>query len=142
MTLSDSLFSIGLLLQDEAEIFTLLPQGTTPSTFTDDAIESITGSVVFQFERDRLLVTRTVYNVLDYLGDIGGLFGTFSGLASVFTLILNFNGVYHLMTSSLFSVETDIAGASDSSLVRRDSSASPGYPVPRKITHSKPSSLA
>ena len=106
MTLSDSLFSIGLLLQDEAEIFTLLPQGTTPSTFTDDAIESITGSVVFQFERDRLLVTRTVYNVLDYLGDIGGLFGTFSGLASVFTLILNFNGVYHLMTSSLFSVET------------------------------------
>jgi len=46
---------------------------------------------------------------LDYLGDIGGLFGTFTGLASVFTLILNFNGVYHLMTASLFTAETSIA---------------------------------
>ena len=46
-----------------------------------------------------------MYNVLDYLGDIGGLFGTFTGFATIFSLVLNFNGVYHLLTSMLFKVE-------------------------------------
>lgn len=55
---------------------------------------------------NRLLINRSVYNVLDYLGDIGGLFGTFTGLATTFTLILNFNGIYHKLTSLLFRAQT------------------------------------
>ena len=55
-----------------------------------------------------MLVQRIVYNVLDYLGDIGGLYGTFNGFSAVFSLILNFNGAYHLLTSQLFSVQTNI----------------------------------
>ena len=51
---------------------------------------------------------RIVYNVLDYLGDIGGLYGTLTGAAAVFSLILNFNGAYHLLTSQLFSVQTNV----------------------------------
>ena len=75
-----------------------------PSTYTDDDINKVSGSVVYQLSLDRLLIQRIVYNVLDYLGDIGGLFGTFTGLATTFSLILNFNGVYHLLTSQLFRV--------------------------------------
>jgi len=55
-----------------------------------------------------LLVTRAVYSTLDYLADIGGLFGTFNGFATTISLILNFNGVYHLLTSSMFKAKTNI----------------------------------
>ena len=54
---------------------------------------------------------RIVYSFLDYLGDIGGLFGTFNGFAGTVSLILNFNGLYHLLTSSLFRVESKISKA-------------------------------
>ncbi len=87
----------------------MLDEKITPSTFTDDADDSISGSIVFSVDQDRLLVTRAVYSSLDYLADIGGLFGTFNGFANTLSLILNFNGVYHLLTSSLFSVETQIS---------------------------------
>lgn len=52
-----------------------------------------------------------MYSSLDFLGDIGGLYGTFNGFASTFTLLLNFNGVYHLLTSKLFKAETRVAGS-------------------------------
>ena len=77
-----------------------------PSTYTDDDIDKVSVSVVFKLDQDRLLIQRIVYSILDYLGDIGGLFGTFTGLATAFSLILNFHGVYHLLTSLLFKVET------------------------------------
>lgn len=113
LTLSDSLASIGLLYQDNEDIFTMIDKHVRPSTYTEDDINSISGSVVFKLDLDRLVIQRIVYNLLDYLGDIGGLFGTFTGLATTFSLILNYNGVYHLLTSSLFQVETRIAGAAN-----------------------------
>ena len=96
------------------DIFTLVGDKVTPSTYVDDREDSISGSIVYKLDQDRLLVQRIVYNVLDYLGDIGGLFGTFNGLANTFSLIMNFNGVYHLLTSSLFSVETKIVNPNGS----------------------------
>ena len=89
------------------DIFTLSHEPLTISTFTDDSDKAIAGSVVFKLDQNRYLIHRSVYSLLDYLGDIGGLFGIFSGLASLFSLIMNFNGVYHLLTSSLFRVQTD-----------------------------------
>lgn len=79
-----------------------------PSTYIYDDAEQIVGSVVFSVSKDLVRVSRVAYGFLDYLADIGGLFGTFNGFATVVTLILNFNGVYHLLTSGLFTVETDI----------------------------------
>ena len=76
-----------------------------------------------------MLVQRIVYNVLDYLGDIGGLFGTFNGLANTFSLIMNFNGVYHLLTSSLFSVETKIVNPNGPNV---QNGGSPDSPERRK----------
>ena len=84
-----------------------------PSTYTEDDIDAISASIVFKLDKDRLVIQRIVYNVLDYLGDIGGLFGTFNGFGALTSLILNFNGVYHLLTSSLFSVETKITNTQD-----------------------------
>ena len=90
----------------QQEIFTFEHLPIKWSNFVDDEIDAISCSIVYELSNDRVLIQRIVYNVLDYLGDIGGLFGIFSGFASVFSLIMNFNGVYHLLTSSLFRVET------------------------------------
>ena len=89
----------------------MIDKNVRPSTYTKDHIDSISGSVVFKLDLDQIAIHRIVYNILDYLGDIGGLFGTFTALATVFSLILNYNGVYHLLTSSLFKLETKIPGA-------------------------------
>ena len=84
-------------------------QSPITSTYTDDQLDQITGSVVFKLDADRVNVQRIVYNTLDYLGDIGGLFGSFNAIATAFSLIMNFNGVYHMLTSSLFKVQTSVA---------------------------------
>ena len=109
LALNDSLFSVGVLLQEDKDFFTVNPKSPITSTYIDDQIDQITGSVVFKLDPDRLYIQRIVYNTLDYLGDIGGLFGTFNGFATAFSLILNFNGVYHMLTSNLFRAQTSVA---------------------------------
>lgn len=93
----------------QSDILKLIQSSMQPSTYTEDAAEAISASVVFRLDRDRVLVQRIVYNMLDFLGDIGGLYGAFNGVATVLCLVLNFNGEYHLLTSSLFSVQTKVA---------------------------------
>ena len=108
LDLSDSIFNVGILLVDTHEIFSLKIGSVVPSTYLGDKTDQIVCSVVYRSSLDRIRVTRVAYGLLDYLADIGGLFGTFNGFATVTTLVLNFNGVYHLLTSGLFSVETNI----------------------------------
>ena len=50
--------------------------------------------------------TRTTYGLLDFLRDIGGLFGAFNAIFGSIVFILNFNGLYQLLTSTLFRVQT------------------------------------
>ena len=91
-----------MLFQETRDIFSLKTGSVRPSTYTDDSLDAITGSVVFELSQDRLLVQRIVYSSLDFLADVGGLYGAFNGFASTVSLILNFNGLYHLLTSTLF----------------------------------------
>jgi len=42
--------------------------------------------------------------MLDYLRDIGGLFGAFNAIFGTIVFILNFNGLYQLITSTMFRV--------------------------------------
>ena len=92
LVLSDSLLSVGVFLQSSKDVFNVVHGNVQPSTYTEDPIDGISTSVVFRLDSDRVFVQRIVYNVLDYLGDIGGLYGTFNGLATIVSLILNFNG--------------------------------------------------
>ena len=105
VVLNDSIFSIGLLFQEDKDIYTVIEKEVRPSTYVDDDLGKLSGSVIFKLDLNRTLIQRIVYTFLDYLGDIGGLFGTFTGLATTFSLILNFNGVYHKLTSLLFKVQ-------------------------------------
>ena len=82
----------------------MIEKNVRPSTYTDDSIEKVSGSIVFKLDTDRLLIQRIAYNSFDFLADIGGLFVIFTGIATIASLIINFNGVYYLLTSQLFKV--------------------------------------
>ena len=53
-------------------------------------------------------MSRAVYSLLDYLADIGGLFNAINGLAFVTNYVMTYHGVYHKLTSTMYSVETDV----------------------------------
>lgn len=52
------------------------------------------------------MYTRSTYSLLDYLRDIGGLFGAFNAIFGSIVFVLNLNGLYQLLTSTMFRVQT------------------------------------
>ena len=44
--------------------------------------------------------------MLDLLRDIGGLFNAFNAIFSGIVIFLNYNGLYHWLTSKLFRAES------------------------------------
>ena len=70
-------------------MFTLNAEKVAFSTYIGDEVDQVVASVVFKLSNDRILIKRAAYGVLDYLADIGGLFGMFNRLALVFTLCLS-----------------------------------------------------
>ena len=100
LQLKDSLLSIGLLLTDEIESYEIEQMPLEPSYSTSD----ISSHIDFYVSSDQFLYTRTTYSLLDYLRDIGGLFGAFNAIFGAIVFILNFNGLYQLLTSTMFRV--------------------------------------
>ena len=49
---------------------------------------------------------RITYSLLDYLRDIGGLFGAFNAIITVIVFVLNFNAMHQWLTSLLFRVQS------------------------------------
>ena len=99
--------SIGLLLEDEYKGFTveetqLLELSPTP----DHLFDVSETSVLFTHDPDHYKYTRITYTFLDYLRDIGGLLGSLYGFFTVIVFFMNFNGLYHLLTSQLFRVQS------------------------------------
>jgi hypothetical protein len=54
--------------------------------------------------------------MLDYLRDIGGLFGAFNAIFGSIVFILNFNGMFQMLTSTLFRVQTMTQASQESRL--------------------------
>ena len=98
--LNDSLLSIGFLFTDEKESYEIEQMSLEPSYSTSD----ISSHINFYASSDQFLYTRTTYSLLDYLRDIGGLFGAFNAIFGSIVFVLNFNGLYHLLTSTMFRV--------------------------------------
>ena len=49
--------------------------------------------------------TLSTNTLLDYLRDIGGLFGALNAISAALVFILNFNGLNQFLTSRLFNVQ-------------------------------------
>ena len=69
-------------------------------------------SITFELSRTRIEYTRTVYSSLDFLGDIGGLFGALGPLFATGVTILQYRGIYMFLMSDMLQNDPQI-GASD-----------------------------
>lgn len=77
------------------------------------------GQVQFTVDIDLYVYTRTAYGFLDYLRDIGGLFGAFNAIFTGIVLVLNYDGMYQWLSSILFRVQT-VKELTDQNMRRND----------------------
>ena len=103
LALSDSILSVGQLLATRLESFTVEPLPYEPRIFSR---QGNLVQVKIQMDLDLYIYTRTAYALLDFLRDIGGLFGAFNAIFTGIVLILNFDGMYQWLSSMLFRVQS------------------------------------
>ena len=58
-------------------------------------------SITFELSRTRVEYTRTVYSSLDFLGDIGGLFGALGPIFAIGVKVLQYRGIYMFLMSDM-----------------------------------------
>ena len=78
-----------------------------------DAIVKARGSQIymqyrFQLDMDQRFSERTIYNFLDYLGDIGGLLDALNYIGAFIVWVLTGNGLSQFMVSKLFKIDKNI----------------------------------
>ena len=98
--LNDYQFNVGNLVVDETVGFHAKISGGRILPYTNRFWNSIT----YEMSLTRHAYSRTVYNSLDFLGDVGGLFGALGPLGAIFITMFEFKGVnIALMRSMLAS---------------------------------------
>ena len=61
-------------------------------------------AVTYSVNLDKILINRQVYNVLDMLGDIGGLQYALIIILTFFVMLFNFNDTENFLVSEMFQV--------------------------------------
>lgn len=61
-------------------------------------------AVTYSVNLDKILINRQVYNVLDMLGDIGGLQYALIIILTFFVMLFNFNETENFLVSEMFQV--------------------------------------
>jgi len=98
LKLSDSPLSASLLT-DEVKVFKLVQELTRVMPYKQPFQNAIT----YELSHTRHIYYRQVYGLLDWLRDLGGLFGAMSGISLSIVLIFQFQGGYMFVMSELFS---------------------------------------
>lgn len=75
------------------------------STYAD-WFDGTSTSVNFIHDQDYYTYSRTIYTILDYLRDIGGLLSSFTGIFAGIIFIVNYNGIYHWLAAILYRVQS------------------------------------
>ena len=74
-----------------------MPMRTLPYT------NYMQNSVTFEMNMTKKIYLRSVYSSLDFVSDIGGLFGALMPLFKVILMILNFYASYQFIMHDLFT---------------------------------------
>ena len=113
--LDDSLFAVGSLLKENQNSFELIWKQFEPSL----GKSKMTTHVDVFLDMDFYTYTRTTYNLLDFLRDIGGLFGSVNAISGALVFALNYNGLYQVLTSRLFRIASteNEQGSNNASLI-------------------------
>lgn len=77
-----------------------MEQGTRPYEFDNQVHISVT----FEVDLDLTVIDRSVYNVLDWIGDIGGLGEGCFFISTTFLSVIHFGALDNMIISELFRV--------------------------------------
>ena len=99
ISLIDTVFSVGQLSESLEETFKIqdkktltLPQSLVPV------------EINISLNLNQVKISRSLYSVLDFLGDIGGLSGAVNAILGGVVLILQFDGLYQFLTPNMYKV--------------------------------------
>ena len=97
INLNDYQANVGNLLIDNTEGFSSEISGNRILPYQN----SMWNAITFELSRTRIEYTRTVYSTLDFLGDIGGLFGALGPMFFIGVKVLQFKGLYMFLMSDM-----------------------------------------
>ena len=103
LDLQDNLMQFGDVTEDNRNITTIRPYQTRPYE-TDDDIQV---SIIYERDLDFHRVDREVYSILDWLGDVGGLYEALQIICGIFLYVVNFMQFENFLVSELFKKEND-----------------------------------
>ena len=66
-------------------------------------------SITFELSRTQIEYTRRVYSTLDFLGDIGGLFGALGPMFFLGVKVLQYKGLYMFLMSDMLLNDPKLA---------------------------------
>ena len=103
LQLQDQLtMQLGPITEIEGAIFNVKQNTRRPYEFDDDVHIVIS----YEFDLNLYRVDRDAYNILDWLGDIGGLKEALTIVLSTFIAVFNYNTFENYMVGQLYRVET------------------------------------
>ena len=99
LNLNDYQWNIGDLLQDIEDGFDLKVTETRLLPY----INSFQNSITFEMSLQRNEVSRTVYSLMDFLGDLGGLFSALGPFFGTLVAVLQYRGMYMQLVNHMIS---------------------------------------
>ena len=75
-------------------------------------------SITFELSRTQIEYTRVVYSSLDFLGDIGGLYGALLPFFSFCILMLQYRGAYMFIMSDMLKRPSNLQRRNDDQIKR------------------------
>ena len=109
LDLQDNLMQFGDVTEDNRNI-TTIREFQSRSYGADNDIQV---SIIYERDLDLHRVDREVYSILDWLGDVGGLYEAFHIICGIFIYVVNFLKFENFMVSELFKKELDDEEGSD-----------------------------
>ena len=94
---------MGDLTETEDEIFGIKPLTVRPYEYFDNVHIAIT----FEFELNYYRIDREAYNMLDWLGDLGGLKEALMIILGFIFGLFNYNSFENFLVSQLYRAETE-----------------------------------
>lgn len=100
LILYDSVFLSGDVLGDRDNIFKMEDKPTRILPYKND----IHNAVTYEMSHTKNIYQRQVYGVLDWLRDIGGLYGSLSAICIGIVFVFQFQGTNMFLMTEMFAV--------------------------------------
>ena len=94
---------LGAFTTEAEEIFHIIPHQIRPY----EHFNNVHFSIAYEFDLNQYVISREVYNTLDWLGDVGGLKEALNVIGVVLLGLINFKSYDNFMVSKMYRVQTE-----------------------------------